>query len=141
MCGVGIVAGRDSAPSRRRPLLAIDRDIAHVPEVDDEPALADPKAYRAVAAASHGELEPVFPSECDGQDDIAGIYRADDQGWVTIESSDEHRPGVVILGIARLDDASFDVRTNRVEAHSRLSLTVIGPPHVSYRDTLVGLLR
>ena len=60
-------------------LLRIDPDPSHPAEVEDEPIVAGPKAGDAVAAAPHGQQNPVLASELDRCHHVPYPRGADDQ--------------------------------------------------------------
>src|SRR6185437_17153789 len=67
-----------TAAAGRRPLLRVDDDLAHEPQVDRDRSVADAVARDTVAAAAdrYGQLS--FAGELDGRDDVRRIQRTND---------------------------------------------------------------
>src|SRR6185295_17150871 len=67
-----------TAAAGRRPLLRVDDDLAHEPQVDRDRSVADAVARDTVAPAAdrHGQVS--FAGEPHGRDDVRGIQRTND---------------------------------------------------------------
>ena len=100
--GIEVFPQRPAAAGRR-PRLWIDRDAAHQPQVDDEPALADAVAGDAVAATANGDGQIPLAGERDRGDDVVDIERPDDQLRTPVDHPVEREARGVVARVLRVD--------------------------------------
>ena len=93
-----------TAAAGRRPLLRVDDDLAHEPQVDRDRSIADAVARDTVAAAAdrHGQVS--FAGEPHGRDDVRGIQRTNDHLGSAVDHPVERRARTVVAVVARSDD-------------------------------------
>ena len=109
------VAPRRAALGSRRAGGGIDPDAAHAGQVDHDPAVARPEPRHAVAAAAHGEVEPVLPSEVDRRHHVARVRRANDRGRAPVDHGVVDGPRLLVPVIVGSDDRPADQRPQVVQ--------------------------
>jgi hypothetical protein len=92
-----------TAAADRRPLLRVDDDLAHEPQVDGNRSIADAVARDTVAAAAdrHGQVS--LAGESHGRDDVRGIQRTYDHLGPAVDHPVERRARAVVAVVARSD--------------------------------------
>jgi hypothetical protein len=103
---------RDGNPSLR-----VDLDSFEQGEVHHDPAFARGAAGDVVAAALDRQGKGVFASEEDGAPDIFSILCAGDQGRTAVDHGVEDATGVVVPGIALLQEFTMQSRPERADSH------------------------
>ena len=94
---------------------AVDADPLHGREVDDDAAVAGAVAGGRVAAAAHGDRQPVVAGEADGGDDVGRAGAPRDQRGAAVEHAVPDHPRLLIAGIARLQQLTAEVGDESVE--------------------------
>ncbi len=89
--------------------LGVDLEPLHVGQVDHDPALGRAVAGHAVAAASHGELQPVLAGVRDRSCDVVGVRDLDDRGRPAVDVAVEDGARLVVVGMAGLDHAALEL--------------------------------
>ncbi len=86
----------------------VDVERAQIRQIELDPAVGAAVTGAAVTAAPHGELESGVLRVRDRPDDVVRAAGADDDRRPEVVSAVEHRPGLVVPGIARHDDAAVE---------------------------------
>ena len=84
----------------------VDRDGAHRREVDDDAAVAHCGAGDVVASAPHCDLEVAVSCEAHRRGDVGGAGAAGDQSRSPVDRAVPHGSGLVVVVVARADDAA-----------------------------------
>lgn len=87
----------------------VNADALEAGQVDHQAAVAHGVAGRAVAAATHGDLQIVRAGEVDGVDHVRDAGAADDQAGPPVDHAVPDLAGVVVAVVARADDRSANV--------------------------------
>src|SRR5439155_19497081 len=101
--GVEVEPGR-AALGAGAPRLAVDLDLAHRGEVDDQPAVADAMAGGVVPTSAHGDLQGVRSCEVEGGCHVAGVEAASDHARPAVDQRGEAAPGVVVGPVGAVGD-------------------------------------
>ena len=95
----GAAALDERAASRR-----VDAHAAHIRQVDDQAAVDPGKARNRMAAAAHGDLEPLAAREAQRRDHVGCTRTPNDQVGMVIVRCVPERAGLVVAGVAAPDD-------------------------------------
>jgi hypothetical protein len=93
-----------TAAAGRRPLLRVDDDLAHEPQVDRDRSIADAVARDTMAAAADRYGQVSFAGELHGRNDVRGIQRPNDHLRAAVNQAVERRARTVVAVVARSDD-------------------------------------
>src|SRR5690606_33429631 len=90
-----VLPGGGSGLRPRRPVLGVDLDPVHVPEVDDDASVGGAVAGEAVAPAPHRQLQAVVGGELHRLGHVFGVGDPDHGGGAPVERVEDLAVGVV----------------------------------------------
>ena len=82
----------------------VDADPVHRREIDDQPVVDSAQPRAVVAAAADGHEDVVVAGEVDRGDDVGDVRALGDEGRVLVDHRVVDRAGLVVAGIAGLDE-------------------------------------
>src|SRR5205807_282496 len=77
----------------------VDADAFHGRQVDDDAVVVGAEAGDAVAAAAHGQVEPVLAGEVHSRHNVAGIDTADDDPRTAVDHAVVDASCLVVVGV------------------------------------------
>src|SRR5436190_446280 len=89
-------------------LVRVDVDAVHGAEVDADAGVDDGGAGDTMAAAVDGERDVLLTGDIDGSCDVVGARTAGDERGLAVDHRVEHRTGVVVRGIAGMDELAVE---------------------------------
>src|SRR5436190_8637512 len=89
-------------------LVRVDVDAVHGAEVDADTGVDDGRAGDAVAAAVDGECDVLLAGDIYRGGDVAGAGAPGDEGGLAVDHRVEHRTGVVVRGVAGMDELTLE---------------------------------
>ena len=102
------VGGGEPGLRPDRAIVEVEVDLLQVGEVEHDPALGDAVSGAAVTPAPDGELETGLAREGDDARDVVRAGDPDDERRTPVDPTPEDGARLVVVGIARRDDATAD---------------------------------
>ena len=84
----------------------VDVDPVHLPEVEDDTAVAAAVAGETVATAPHRQFDARLAGKADDAGDLSGVTRPDDGRRLLVEAAEVAGPRRVVAGVAGKDAGS-----------------------------------
>ncbi len=106
--GRGVLRRGETGADPRGAFLDVDVERSQIRQIELNAAIGAAVAGTAVAAAPNGDLQAGILRERDRPDDVLLAAGPDDGRRAEVVSAVEHRPGLVVPGVARDDDAAVE---------------------------------